>query len=49
MVPGLAISNVLSCEPYSSAACAMRPTFDTVPIVGTSKAPFARQSSIVAW
>ncbi len=32
-VPAVAISNVLSCEPYSSACCAIRPTFDTVPIV----------------
>ena len=49
IVPGVAISNVLSCEPYSSAACAISPTFDTLPIVGTSNAPFALQSSIVAW
>src|SRR3972149_4707574 len=28
-----AISNVLSCEPYSSAFCAIRPTLGTLPIV----------------
>ena len=38
-VPGAAISNVLSCEPYSSAFCAIRPTFGVVPIVAGSKAP----------
>ena len=48
-VPSLGISKVLSCEPYSSAACAIRPTFGTEPIVAGSKAPFARQSSITAW
>jgi hypothetical protein len=48
-VPGAWISNVLSCEPYSSALCAIRPTFDTVPMVRTSNAPCALQSSIVAW
>ena len=29
--PGAAISKVLSCEPYSSAACAIRPTFGSCP------------------
>ena len=46
-VPAAAISNVLSCEPYSSAFCAMRPTFGVVPIVAGSKAPCARQWSTV--
>ena len=32
-VPSTGISNVLSCEPYSSAFCAMRPTLGTEPIV----------------
>ncbi len=32
-VPALGISKVLSWEPYSSAAWAIRPTFGTVPIV----------------
>jgi hypothetical protein len=31
------ISKVLSWLPYSSAACAMRPTFGTVPIVAGSR------------
>ena len=48
-VPAAAISNVLSCEPYSSAACAMRPTFGTEPIVAGSSGPWAMTSSIVAW
>ena len=30
---------VLSCEPYSSAFCAMRPTFGTLPIVAGLSAP----------
>ena len=47
-VPGAAISNVLSCEPYSSAFCAMRPTFGVVPIVAGSNAPCSRQKSIVS-
>ena len=48
-LPGAAISNVLSWLPYSSAACAMRPTLGTVPIVVGSSGPFAITSSIVAW
>ena len=48
-VPSRGISNVLSCEPYSSAFCAIRPTFDTVPIVRTSNAPCVLQSSMTAW
>ena len=32
-VPAASMMNVLSCEPYSSAFCAMRPTFGTVPMV----------------
>ena len=35
-VPVAGISNVLSCEPYSSAACAIRPTLGTEPIVAGS-------------
>ena len=37
--PGDSISNVLSWLPYSSAACAMRPTFGTDPIVAGSSGP----------
>lgn len=48
-VPVVAISNVLSWLPYSSAFCAIRPTFGTVPIVDGSKAPLARQSSRTTW
>jgi len=47
-VPAVEISNVLSCEPYSSAFCAIKPTFATFPIVGTSNAPFFLQSSITS-
>ncbi len=32
-VPSAGMRKVLSCEPYSSAACAIKPTFGTVPIV----------------
>ena len=35
-VPAAAISKVLSCEPYSSAACAMSPMLLTLPMVCTS-------------
>ena len=45
-VPAAGISKVLSWEPYSSAALAIRPTLGTEPIVAGSKAPWARQSSI---
>jgi hypothetical protein len=48
-VPAAAISKVLSCDPYSSACWAMRPTFGTDPSVAGSKAPLARQSSITTW
>lgn len=48
-VPAVRISKVLSWLPYSSAFCAMRPTFGTEPIVDGSKAPLARQSSMTAW
>jgi hypothetical protein len=47
--PSAGISKVLSWLPYSSAACAMRPTFGTVPIVAGSSGPFAMTSSITAW
>jgi hypothetical protein len=47
-VPGVAISKVLSCEPYSSAFCAIRPTLETLPIDETSNWPLALQSSIMA-
>ena len=33
-------SNVLSCEPYSSAFCAMRPTLAVAPMVATLNCPF---------
>ena len=42
--PSALISNVLSCEPYSSAFCAINPTFETLPIVVTSNWPCALQS-----
>ena len=48
-VPSREISNVLSWLPYSSAACAIRPTFGTEPMVAGSNAPFARQSSMITW
>ena len=37
--PAPVISKVLSCEPYSSAFCAISPTFGVVPMVAGSKAP----------
>ena len=40
-VPSTGISKVLSCEPYSSAFCAMSPTLGTEPIVAGSNAPWA--------
>ena len=48
-VPAAGTSKVLSWEPYSSAALAIRPTLGTVPIVAGSRAPWVRQSSIAAW
>ena len=48
-VPAAGISKVLSWLPYSSAAWAIRPTLDTDPMVAGSKAPLARQSSMVTW
>jgi hypothetical protein len=47
--PSAGIWKVLSCEPYSSAACAIRPTFGTLPMVTGSNAPCCLQSSITAW
>ena len=49
MVPSPGNSNVLSCEPYSSAFCAINPMLDTLPMVFGSRAPLALQKSIVAW
>ena len=37
--PSSGISNVLSCEPYSSACCAISPTLGTVPMVAGSNVP----------
>ena len=48
-LPAAGISKVLSWEPYSSAALAIRPTLGTEPIVDGSSAPLVRQSSIAAW
>ena len=47
-VPSAGISKVLSCEPYSSAFCAISPTFGTDPMVLGSNAPWALQSSMIA-
>ena len=47
-MPAASISNVLSWLPYSSAFCAIRPTFGVVPIVAGSNAPCSRQKSIVS-
>ena len=47
--PAAGTSKVLSCEPYSSAALAIRPTLGTEPMVAGSKAPWARQSSSTVW
>ena len=47
-LPSAVISNVLSWEPYSSAFFAMRPTFETAPIVAGSNCPFAFASSRIA-
>ncbi len=47
IVPAAFAMKVLSCEPYSSAFFAMRPTFGTLPMVFGSKAPFFWQSSMI--
>ena len=48
-VPAAGTRKVLSCEPYSSALRAMRPTLGTEPIVVGSRAPWVLQSSMTAW
>ena len=48
-MPSSGISKVLSCEPYSSAFCAMRPTLGTVPIVAGSNAPLVLQKLMTSW
>jgi hypothetical protein len=47
-VPAVGTSKVLSCEPYSSAFCAINPMFGTVPMVLGSNSPWALQSSMTA-
>ncbi len=47
IVPSAGATKVLSCDPYSSACCAMRPTFGTLPIVAGLRAPFFLQSSMI--
>ena len=47
--PSAEIWKVLSCEPYSSAFFAMRPTFATLPMEDTSNLPLALQSSMQVW
>ncbi|CFS32594.1 Uncharacterised protein [Mycobacterium tuberculosis] len=46
--PSSGISNVLSCEPYSSACWAIRPTLGTVPIVVGSNWPFVLQKLMIS-
>src|SRR5664280_1192265 len=47
-VPAAGTSNVLSCEPYSSAFCAIRPTLETSPIVAGSNWPLRSASSMIS-
>jgi len=47
--PSAGISKVLSWLPYSSAFCAIKPTFGTLPMVLGSKAPCSLQKAIVSW
>ena len=47
--PSSGISNVLSWLPYSSAACAIRPTFGTVPMVVGSNWPWVLQKLMISW
>ena len=49
IVPARGAMKVLSCEPYSSAFCAIRPTLGTLPMVAGSKAPFFWQFSMISW
>ena len=48
IVPAAGAENVLSCEPYSSAFCAIRPTLETSPIVAGSNWPFRFASSRIS-
>ncbi len=45
IVPLPGALKVLSCEPYSSAACAIKPTLGTLPMVFGSSAPCFLQNS----
>ena len=47
-VPSAGSSKVVGCEPYSSAFCAIRPTFDTAPAVVTSSAPVSLKKLIAS-
>ncbi|CSD26047.1 Uncharacterised protein [Vibrio cholerae] len=47
--PSASRIKVLSCEPYSSAFCAIRPTLGTLPIVVGSNAPCCLQKSMTVW
>jgi hypothetical protein len=47
-VPAAGISKVVGWEPYSSAFCAIRPIFCTVPAVAGSSFPFFLKNSIVS-
>jgi hypothetical protein len=47
--PSSGFSKVLSCEPYSSACWAIRPTLGTVPMVFGSKLPLVLQKLIISW
>jgi len=46
--PSVGTSKVLSCEPYSSAFCAIKPTFETLPMVVGSNAPCFLQKSMTS-
>ncbi|OPZ54089.1 MAG: hypothetical protein BWY91_01734 [bacterium ADurb.BinA028] len=47
-LPAAGTMNVVGCEPYSSAFCAISPTLGTEPMVAGSRAPLTRQSSNTA-
>ena len=47
--PSSGTSKVLSCEPYSSAFCAISPTLGTVPMVVGSNWPSVLQKLMISW
>ena len=48
IVPGADMMKVLSCDPYSSAFWAIKPTLLTLPMVATSNCPYCLQNDMIS-